>query len=71
MCNCIEVVNEKLKGLGCKLDVPFMLTPVGLEPEPPKVAVSTRRTDGNKRKKPITLTVPFCPFCGEKYGDKS
>jgi hypothetical protein len=72
MCNCIEIVDEKLsKEHGCKLDVPLLLQPANLATEVPKVSIATYRVDGNKRKKPITLTAPFCPFCGERYDEAS
>lgn len=66
-CDCITRINEKLAEQNMELNT-FI---VGItSPQPyTTVGVSTRWKDSTKKvrgKKPTTILVTFCPFCGKK-----
>ena len=60
-CNCIAVVNEKLKVEGYKLRLRFSNELRAL------TSVETARIDGKRGRNSIALFAPFCPFCGVKH----
>ena len=63
MCDCIPRVNELLAEHNTVLNVPM----IG-----PKVAlIETRKLDTKNRVKPSAMFASFCPFCGEKYPEKT
>jgi hypothetical protein len=59
-CKCIELVNQKLAGLGEELNLAFDLKGKVF---PIIQTKSTSRVRGKR----TTLTASFCPFCGKKY----
>lgn len=64
-CDCITRINEKLAEQNLELDTSI----VGLMSPQPYVtlSVSTHWKDSSKKvrgKKPTTILVTFCPFCG-------
>lgn len=66
MCNCIEKFNEHLKEFNTEVHLPFWSRSGILAP-----FVETRKIDSGKRGKPRSVIATYCPFCGEKYADRS
>jgi hypothetical protein len=62
-CECIKLVNEKLKAIGQELNLLFELSDSGKMAAATQVGVT--RIDGS-RKKLTLLASTFCPFCGVK-----
>ena len=64
-CDCITRVDEKLAEQNLALDVTFLISG-GMQDT---LSVSTHWKDSSKKvrgKKPPTIVVTFCPFCGKK-----
>lgn len=61
MCDCINLVNEKLKDRNLKLSSTFSFS--GLE----RVALVTTTLDPQRKKGPALMLPTYCPFCGERY----
>jgi hypothetical protein len=67
-CDCIATVNEKLAEMNLALDTSIVLgkdmaTADGF------LTISTHWKDSSKKvrgKKPTTIIVTFCPFCGTR-----
>ncbi len=64
MCDCIETVNANLSAHNTTLCINLLRTPH-------PVMVATTKMMEKVRGKPIQVQATFCPFCGEKYRDKS
>ncbi len=62
MCNCIDIVNEKLKEKNTKIGITFSLFG-----GPIRVGLLTVKLDRKARQKPVTMLPTFFPFCGERY----
>ena len=63
-CDCITRVNEMLAEQNLELDSNFMFPKMNQE-----LSISTHWKDPTKKvrgKKPTTILVTFCPFCGVK-----
>ena len=71
MCDCIEDINKQLVELkkNTQLDIPIIWNISGKIEARKRVMISVKKIDGKKREAPINITPPFCPFCGEPYGD--
>lgn len=70
MCNCIETVNAKLAPEH-RLDATLAIMPGQVA----KPLIGLRRCDRGsletRRNKPSFMVPTFCPFCGEKYPERS
>ena len=67
-CDCIERIDEKLAQQNFELDVSFLLGK-DLSMSSTVLSVGTHWKDSAKKirgKKPPTIVVTFCPFCGKK-----
>jgi hypothetical protein len=67
-CDCIQRLNEKLAEQNFALDVSFLLGK-DLSLTGTTLSVGTHWKDLSKKirgKKPPTIVVTFCPFCGVK-----
>ena len=67
-CDCIQRIDEKLAEQNFALDVSFLLGE-NLSLMSTTLSVSTHWKDSSKKirgKKPPTIVVTFCPFCGTK-----
>lgn len=67
-CNCIQRIDEKLAEQNFALDVSFLLGD-NLSLTSTTLSVGTHWKDASKKirgKKPPTIVVTFCPFCGKK-----
>lgn len=65
-CDCIQRIDEKLAEQNFALDVSFLLSKA-LSLTAATLSVSTHWKDSSKKirgKKPPTIVVTFCPFCG-------
>lgn len=69
MCNCINMINDKLVEYNTAVTTTIALQDNKLQVA--GVRVETHKTDTSKRGKPVSLTAAFCPFCGGKYEDIS
>jgi hypothetical protein len=64
-CDCIQRVDEKLAEQNLALDVTFLV----MKEFKAMLSVSTHWKDPSKKprgKKPASILVTFCPFCGTK-----
>lgn len=72
-CDCIAGIDEKLAGQNFALDTSFLLGE-DLSLSAITLSIGTHWKDPSKKvrgKKPPTIIVTFCPFCGKKAsGDK-
>lgn len=67
-CDCIETVNEKLAEQNLALDTSFVFSK-GMKTGSAELTISTHWKDAAKKqrgKKPTTIIVTFCPFCGTR-----
>jgi hypothetical protein len=67
-CDCITRIDEKLAEQNFALDVAFLLGK-DLSLSATTLSVGTHWKDSSKKvrgKKPPTIVVTFCPFCGKK-----
>ena len=62
MCNCIDLVNQKLQDKNTKLGFTFPLFG-----GPTRVDLVTVKLDPQVRIKPVTMLPTYCPFCGQPY----
>lgn len=65
-CDCVERIDEKLAEQNFALDVSFLLGH-DLSLTATTLSVGTHWKDPSKKirgKKPPTIVVTFCPFCG-------
>lgn len=69
MCNCLQQAQEELVQYNTKISVPIMISKTSLVAGPPIIA--TEKIDKKVRQGPIKLMAAYCPFCGEKYKDKT
>ena len=63
-CDCIKMVDEKLAEENLALDTMIILS----NPGGVTLSISTHWKDAGKKprsKKPKTILVNFCPFCGK------
>lgn len=69
-CDCIKRVNAQLKPHDTELVLTFRLTEsLGINST---LAIPTKWIAGiKKRKKPMTIVITFCPFCGKKADKES
>lgn len=66
-CNCIQRIDEQLAEQNFALDVSFLLSE-SLSLSATTLSVTTHWKDPSKKirgKKPPTIVVTFCPFCGK------
>lgn len=70
MCNCIDLIDEKLKeaGQNTMIDVLIAFGPDGISATKRPV-IATKKRDVSNRKKPSKMFASYCPFCGEKIGE--
>jgi hypothetical protein len=62
-CDCIEVVNEKLKERNTALAQPLVLGD-----NPAKLLVETYQIEtGRGKPKAVSIFASCCPFCGVRY----
>jgi len=67
-CDCIQRIDEKLAEQNFALDTSFLLGK-NLSLTAVTLSISTHWKDPDKKvrgKKPPTIVVTFCPFCGKK-----
>lgn len=67
-CDCIQRIDEKLAEQNLALDVSFLLGK-DLSLSSTTLSVGTHWKDSSKKirgKKPPTIVVTFCPFCGKR-----
>lgn len=67
-CDCIPRIDEKLAEQNFALDTSFLLGE-NLSLSGVTLSVGTHWKDSSKKvrgKKPPTIVVTFCPFCGKK-----
>jgi hypothetical protein len=70
-CDCIAKIDEKLAEQNIALDTSFLLGK-NLNLSDVTLSVGTLWKDPSKKvrgKKPPTIVVTFCPFCGKKAQD--
>jgi hypothetical protein len=70
-CDCIAGIDEKLADQNFALDTSFLLGE-NLSLSAVTLSVGTHWKDESKKirgKKPPTIVVTFCPFCGKKATD--
>lgn len=70
-CDCISRVDEQLAAQNFALDTSFVLGE-NLSLTGVVLSVGTHWKDPAKKvrgKRPPTIAVTFCPFCGERVGD--
>jgi hypothetical protein len=68
ICDCIKSVNEKLADMNLALDVSIMFSE-DMRVATDSLTISTHWKDPTKKprgKKPTTIMVTYCPFCGVK-----
>lgn len=71
-CDCITKVNEKLAEMNMALNTSFILGK-NLNLTGQTLCIGTHWKDESKKvrgKKPTTITVNYCPFCGVKAEQK-
>jgi len=71
-CDCIEKINEKLAEMNMALDTSFILGD-DLSISRQTLCIGTHWKDESKKvrgKRPTTITVNYCPFCGTKAEGK-
>ena len=61
MCNCIDLVNEKLQEKNTRICVTFSLSG-----GPTRVALTTEKIEP-RGKRSVLMMPTFCPFCGQNY----
>lgn len=61
-CNCIDEANAKLADSNSEILITIwpVVRPI----------IATQKLAERKRGKPSLLVASYCPFCGDKYGDK-
>lgn len=67
-CDCIKRIDDQLAAQNFALDVSFLLGK-DLSLSSTTLSVGTHWKDSSKKvrgKKPPTIVVTFCPFCGKK-----
>ena len=73
MCNCIVEINKKLEEMrpdnNTRIYTPFTFGLTGVM-KIPRVRIETEKRNGNIRRKPMSLSASFCPFCGKAYEDE-
>ena len=69
MCDCIKVINKKLKdaGTNTKLDIPIVISMGESIIKVDRVGIKTRKLNSKNRMKAQTVMSAYCPFCGDKY----
>lgn len=71
MCECIAVVNEKLKTRNTRLDVPIILRFKDDPPAVDRLLIQTTQIEtGRGKAKAVSMFASYCPFCGEAYSDE-
>jgi hypothetical protein len=71
-CDCITRIDEQLAPQNFALDVSFLLGD-NLSLMSTALCVGTHWKDSSKKvrgKKPPTIVVTFCPFCGKKASNE-
>ena len=61
MCNCIEVVDQKLAESNTRIMLPIMF---GADRTPRPMIVTEQVETGRGKKKAVGMFATFCPFCG-------
>lgn len=67
-CDCIETVNKKLSEMNLALDTSIVFGK-DMSTADGYLTISTHWKDSSKKvrgKKPTTIIVTFCPFCGKR-----
>lgn len=70
-CDCITAIDEKLAEQNLALDTVFINVMTTFDS---MLAISTHWKDSSKKvrgKKPATIIVTFCPFCGTKVSKET
>lgn len=70
-CDCITKIDEQLADQNLALDVTFINVMTTFDA---MLGISTHWKDSSKKvrgKKPATIIVSFCPFCGTKAGKRT
>lgn len=66
MCDCFNIVDQKLEPLGAAVDWAFMIHPkTGRMQTRPQIKV--RKLDPKSRKSLPILSAGYCPFCGQEF----
>ena len=67
-CNCIEIVDEKLKERNTKLEIPIILRFKGEPARDQRVLIKTEQIQtGRGKAKSVAMFPTYCPFCGAEY----
>jgi hypothetical protein len=63
-CNCVEIVNEKLKERNTRLTQAMMFGEVKHD----RLMLETEQLEtGRGKAKAVSMFLTYCPFCGVKY----
>lgn len=68
-CQCVEIVNEKLKDRNTRLFQAFTLGAAGVGDR--LMLVTEQIEKGRGKEKPVGMFLTYCPFCGVKYQDNA
>jgi hypothetical protein len=71
-CDCVKRINDQLAEQNFALDTSFLLSEK-LSSMTMTLSVGTHWKDSTKKvrgKKPPTIVVTFCPFCGKKANNE-
>lgn len=61
-CDCIEVVDEKLKAHNTRLSLAMCFRPTR-----ERLMIATEVAEKKRGARPTIMFPTFCPFCGVKY----
>jgi hypothetical protein len=68
LCNCIEIVNDKLKERNTRLTIPMIFSAEYDPPRPPSLLIQTEQIEtGRGKPKAVGMFASHCPFCGKKF----
>lgn len=63
MCDCIDTTNKLL----AEHNAVLVTNLFGV----PRICIEAEKIDSKQRRKPPKLQAPFCPFCGERYPERT
>lgn len=67
-CKCADEIDEEFAGRGTNTMLERALVMGNRNPSNPNLMVRTVQIEtGRGKKKPLTMFINYCPFCGVKY----